>query len=656
MLKNDSIIKGYRVKRDDWHQVGPEEILLDSRLAEGEESLILAEQKMELPLTRRVALIFLVLAGAAIFVFWARVLQLQFFEGQKYQALAKANQSYTIPLAAPRGLIFDRAGKVLAQNKASYDLLVNFRVLGETEEKRRQAFDRLKSFLAEGDLVLDAAQVEALLETPPQESIALKNDLSQEEMLNLESVSREMTGVFIEESALRSYSLGEAAAHLIGYLGKISPEEKEEYQNYYLSEKVGKDGIEDLYEKFLRGRPGLKKYSLDSRPEQDEPVFQESAQAGQSVVLNLDLGLQTKLFESLNSRYLALKKSNPEVSGASAVALDPRTGGILAMVSLPSYDANRIVDGLSAEEFAEFFENKTQPLFNRAIAGQYPAGSTIKPVMGAAALQEGVVKVTDRFDDMGGVLSLVNPYSANVVYSFRDWAVHGVVDLYSAIAESCNVYFYMMGGGYEDFEGLGAERIAQYFKKFGLGKKTGIDLPGEKDGFVPTVAWKKEVKNDAWYIGDTYHLSIGQGDLLVTPLQMASAVAAIANGGVLYRPRVVDKVVDSEENVIQTVAPEVLNQSFIEPRFLNDVRKGMRQAVLEGSARQLAALPVSSAGKTGTAQTGRGTNTHAWFTAFAPYENPEIVIVVMVENGGEGHAAAVPVVKEALEWYFSEPY
>jgi len=656
MLKNDSIIKGYRVKRDDWHQVGPEEILLDSRLAEGEESLILAEQKMELPLTRRVALIFLVLAGAAIFVFWARVLQLQFFEGQKYQALAKANQSYTIPLAAPRGLIFDRAGKVLAQNKASYDLLVNFRVLGETEEKRRQAFDRLKNFLAEGDLVLDTAQVEALLETPPQESIALKNDLSQEKMLNLESVSREMTGVFIEESALRSYSLGEAAAHLIGYLGKISPEEKEEYQNYYLSEKVGKDGIEDLYEKFLRGRPGLKKYSLDSRPEQDEPVFQESAQAGQSVVLNLDLGLQTKLFESLNSRYLALKKSNPEVSGASAVALDPRTGGILAMVSLPSYDANRIVDGLSAEEFAEFFENKTQPLFNRAIAGQYPAGSTIKPVMGAAALQEGVVKVTDRFDDMGGVLSLVNPYSANVVYSFRDWAVHGVVDLYSAIAESCNVYFYMMGGGYEDFEGLGAERIAQYFKKFGLGKKTGIDLPGEKDGFVPTVAWKKEVKNDAWYIGDTYHLSIGQGDLLVTPLQMASAVAAIANGGVLYRPRVVDKVVDSEENVIQTVAPEVLNQSFIEPRFLNDVRKGMRQAVLEGSARQLAALPVSSAGKTGTAQTGRGTNTHAWFTAFAPYENPEIVIVVMVENGGEGHAAAVPVVKEALEWYFSEPY
>ncbi len=656
MLKNDSIIKGYRVKRDDWHQVGPEEILLDSRLAEGEESLILAEQKMELPLTRRVALIFLVLAGAAIFVFWARVLQLQFFEGQKYQALAKANQSYTIPLAAPRGLIFDRAGKVLAQNKASYDLLVNFRVLGETEEKRRQAFDRLKNFLAEGDLVLDTAQVEALLETPPQESIALKNDLSQEKMLNLESVSREMTGVFIEESALRSYSLGEAAAHLIGYLGKISPEEKEEYQNYYLSEKVGKDGIEDLYEKFLRGRPGLKKYSLDSRPEQDEPVFQESAQAGQSVVLNLDLGLQTKLFESLNSRYLALKKSNPEVSGASAVALDPRTGGILAMVSLPSYDANRIVDGLSAEEFAEFFENKTQPLFNRAIAGQYPAGSTIKPVMGAAALQEGVVKATDKFDDMGGVLSLVNPYSANVVYSFRDWAVHGVVDLYSAIAESCNVYFYMMGGGYEDFEGLGAERIARYFEKFGLGKKTGIDLPGEKDGFVPTVAWKKEVKNDAWYIGDTYHLSIGQGDLLVTPLQMASAVAAIANGGVLYRPRVVDKVVDSEENVIQTVAPEVLNQSFIEPRFLNDVRKGMRQAVLEGSARQLAALPVSSAGKTGTAQTGRGTNTHAWFTAFAPYENPEIVIVVMVENGGEGHAAAVPVVKEALEWYFSEPY
>jgi penicillin-binding protein 2 len=226
------------------------------------------------------------------------------------------------------------------------------------------------------------------------------------------------------------------------------------------------------------------------------------------------------------------------------------------------------------------------------------------------------------------------------------------MNLYSAMAESSDIYFYYVGGGYEDFNGLGADKIIQYYRKFGLGSKTGIDLPTEAEGLIPTPAWKEEVKGEEWYLGDTYHISIGQGDLLTTPLQVLSWTATVANGGQVLRPYLVKEGVDREKNVIFKNEKNVIREGFISDEYIDQVKRAMRETVLSGSGKLLSGLPVSSAGKTGTAQHGGSDKTHAWYTAYAPYEDPEIALVVLIEEGGEGHDAAVPVANDILKWYF----
>jgi penicillin-binding protein 2 len=238
---------------------------------------------------------------------------------------------------------------------------------------------------------------------------------------------------------------------------------------------------------------------------------------------------------------------------------------------------------------------------------------------------------------------------------FPDWKAggHGLTDVRKALAESVNTFFYAVGGGYGDIQGLGIDRLKKYAELFGLNHQLGIDLPGEASGFIPSKVWKESVKKEQWYIGDTYHLSIGQGDLLVTPLQVSSYMAAVANGGILFKPQIVNKITDASGNLVKELKPEVIRENFIKPEYLQVVREGLRQAVTAGSSRALADLPFTSAGKTGTAQFGNENKTHAWFTAFAPYENPEIVITVIVEGGGQGNELALPIAKQALQWWFS---
>jgi penicillin-binding protein 2 len=316
------------------------------------------------------------------------------------------------------------------------------------------------------------------------------------------------------------------------------------------------------------------------------------------------------------------------------------------MVSLPSYDNNQFAVGISTKDYQMLIENPDQPLFNRSVSGEFPSGSTIKPVMAAAALQERVVSENTKFQSSGGLRI--------GQWFFPDWQAggHGSTDVRKAIAQSVNTYFYYIGGGYEEFQGLGVERIVRYGKLFGLGEQTGIDLPGEAKGFLPTPDWKKEAKGEPWYIGDTYHLSIGQGDLLVTPLQVAMYTAAFANGGTLFRPHLVKTVLFGDDRIMTSVKEEPIREKFIDEYDMQVVRDGMRQTVLSGSARSMQSVPVPVAGKTGTAQWSSKKDPHAWFTGFAPYDNPAVAITVLIEEGEEGSSVAVPVAREFLTWYF----
>ena len=322
---------------------------------------------------------------------------------------------------------------------------------------------------------------------------------------------------------------------------------------------------------------------------------------------------------------------------AAVVAQDPQTGEILALVSLPGFDNNIFNDPKEyAMQLNSVLQDKDQPLFNRVISGEYPSGSTIKPMMAIAALEEKIISRWTSILSLGGI-------KINVWY-YPDWKAggHGKTTVTKALSESVNTFFYYIGGGYKDFKGLGLEKITKYAKKFGFGKMLGVDLPGEAEGFLPSREWKKQVKNEDWYIGDTYHLSIGQGDLLVTPLQINNLTSIIANNGIFYKPKLV------------VGKAEIIKQDFINQENISIIKQGLRQAVTSGSARYLNDLPFTSAGKTGTAQVGGGKDPHAWFTVFAPYENPEIVLTILIENGGGGDKTAVPVAKEILKWYFGK--
>jgi penicillin-binding protein 2 len=281
------------------------------------------------------------------------------------------------------------------------------------------------------------------------------------------------------------------------------------------------------------------------------------------------------------------------------------------------------------------------------VSGEFPSGSTIKPIFAAGALQEKVITEVTSFLSTGGLRI--------GEWFFPDWKTggHGVIDVKKAIANSVNTFFYYIGGGYGDFKGLGVSGLVKYARLFGLGEPTGIDLPGERAGFVPTADWKEQIKKEPWYIGDTYHFAIGQGDVLVTPLQVANYTAAIANGGILYEPHLVSKILGEDNKIIEEIKPVVIRRDFIDTANLKIVRAGMRETVTLGSARSLNALPVSVAGKTGTAQWSTKKSPHAWFIGFAPYDNPQVAIMVLVEEGVEGSTIAVPIAKDILNWYFS---
>jgi len=643
-------LKKYFIKHNFKENIEAEEIFLDS---EAERSLE-EKGKLEQPIKNRNFIFLYILIVACLAVFFLRAGYLQIIKGEYYSGLSQGNKLRIYTTTAPRGIIYDRSKKPLVYNEPSFDLVIDLvDFLENSSLVQDNILEKIIEIISSDENVFIIDELKLKIEEGRKitSRLVLAENINRESALILESLVDDWSGIRLEKNAQRQYLFSKSFAHILGYTGQISPEELKNHPDYSLNSQIGKDGLERQYENTLRGEPGQEQIEIDALGRTRNLFASKPPIPGHGLVLFVDSELQKKLYLSLKAMLKKLSLSEKGISKAAAVAINPNNGGVLAMVSFPSFDSNLFAQGISQTEL-DFLMRKTDlPFLNRVVAGQYPPGSTIKPLIAASALEEKIINFREQINCRGAI-SIINQYDPGIVYRYPDWKVHGLTDVIKAIAESCNIYFYIVGGGYEQIEGLGVEKIKKYLQSFGLGQNTRIDLPYEEAGLIPDEEWKINYVGEEWYLGDTYHLSIGQGDILATPLQMAMAISSIANGGVLYQPRLVDKIVDSEKEEIIRTQTKIVRDNFIQKENIAAVQRGMRQAVLTGSAVALSNLPVDAAGKTGTAQFGTKGDTHAWFIGYAPYDNPQIVLAILVEGGGEGHRAAVPVAKDVLEWYF----
>lgn len=607
----------------------------------------------KLTFNHKYLLTFLVLVGL---VFFVRLFGLQIINYKNYLSLAEGNRLRIQYLLAPRGLIYDNFGTKLVVNEPSFELIATPLDLPKDPEALSAEISKISAFFA-----LNEPEVTALIKKSNPTSffpVTLKQNVDKERAVVFVTQEQLFPGFSLENNPQRAYIDPLVYAHVLGYTGKLVEGEHEKLKDegYLYNDIIGKEGIESSYEKFLRGTPGQRLVEVDVKGVVKNTFQQKPALPGDSLTLYLDAGLQKVLYDSLSKQI-----ANRRAKRAAAVAIDPTTGGVLAMVSLPSYDNNLFSKGISSADYSKLITDPDFPLFNRVTSGTYPPGSTVKPFLAAGALQEGVITEKTKITDTGKLV-VPNQFNPALSQTFRGWKPEGlgVMDVYSAIAMSSDIYFYTVGGGQKilNIDGLGAQKVADYFKAFYLGHPTGIDLPTEKSGLVPTPDWKEQhfygdKINQKWYLGDTYNMSIGQGFMLVSPLQLTLATAAVANGGSIMRPRLVKTVTQEDGKAVQTYQPEILSSNFIDKKYLDIVRAGMRQTVTGGTAGSLAAISMPIAGKTGTSQFEGSdlSKTHAWFTSYAPADNPKIVLTVLVEAGGEGSGAAVPVAKDVYEWY-----
>jgi penicillin-binding protein 2 len=581
-----------------------------------------------------------------------RVGWMQIIKGDYYSSQAEGNSVHTKNIEAKRGTIYDSTGRPLVRNSANFLLYLMPAELPSDQAKREDVLEKAGAIIYPDD----AAQREQLLSglrdkfakldpSSPKYSqpIFIIDNLDYDKAMLFNLSAQEMPGIDLSVKDQREYLTDGvfSLSHILGYTGKVS--DADIAKGYQSIDYLGKAGIESSWEDVLRGQSGEEKIQVDAFGNEKKILSEQSARDGSDLELSIDYDLQKHSEEFLEKR---LKETNISEK-AVVVILDPNNGEVLTMISVPSYDNNLFARGISSDEYSKLINSADQPLFDRAISGQYPSGSTIKMVVAAAALQEGVITEHTTVNSTGGIRV--------GQWFYPDWKAggHGVTDVRKAIAWSVNTFFYTIGGGYEDFSGLGVDRLSNYMRLFGLGTETGIDLPSESPGFVPSKAWKEQVKGEKWYVGDTYHLAIGQGDLLVTPLQDANWTAVFANHGTLYQPHLVKAILTNNDQTVTPVKPKIIRQNIVDQYNIEVVRQGMRQTVTDGSADKLQSLPVQVAAKTGTAQWGSGTIPHAWFTCFAPYKNPQIVVTVMVEEGKEGSQISLNVAQDILQYYFT---
>lgn len=570
-----------------------------------------------------------------------RLMLLQIVRGQDFRSQVDHRSASVEILPAPRGAILDVNGQPLVINAPDFVLSITPADLPRSASEKQLVLQQVADLTT-----VELNEITSMVTNPQHrrtDPVSIVDHIDTSTALQWMVTAAKWPGVNVTAVPTRQYPLGAAASNVIGYIGKISQSELQQRPEASLIDLTGKTGIEKQYNDELTGTDGSREVKRNVFNQASGAVTTVDPTPGQTLHLSIDADLQQHLYDRLLT---AIHQGRS--TGGAAVAIDPRNGRVLALVTAPSYDDNWFVSAGHSEDIRKALTDSKKPLLNRAIAGQYPSGSIVKPLIGTAALAEHIVTPDTTVLSTGG-LSVGGQ-------SFPDWKSggHGVTNISKAIAESVNTYFYEVGGGYEDQKGLGVDRIVKYLQLFGWGTPVGIDLPGEESGLLPTKEWRDTIRTTPWRLGDTYHLAIGQGDLEVTPLQVATSVAAIANGGTLFQPQLLTKVTSPDGKTLDTVQPHVIRTNIAPLQYIKDVQVGMRQGVLSGSSRAMQSVPVPVAGKTGTAQFGVGSHTHAWYTCFAPYDQPTIALAIVIEGGGEGNEIALPVAKDVLTWYFGQ--
>ncbi|HTN71284.1 MAG TPA: penicillin-binding protein 2 [Methylomirabilota bacterium] len=569
----------------------------------------------------------------------ARLTFLQIIQGERYTFLSENNRIRIKRIPGTRGMVFDHQGQLLVDSRPSFDLLF----VPEDSEEPENTLRRLAHYLGRDEKEL-LAILEENKQRPAFDEVILGRDVDWSTVVAVESHQLDLPGITLRTRPRRSYANGAMAAHVLGYMGEIGSKQLKllKEQGYAVGDEIGQFGLERRWEEVLRGQSGGQQVEVDALGRRVRVLHEVPDVPGYTVNLTLDRELQETAFEALNGKE------------GTIVALDVQNGAILAMVSTPAFDPNVFARGIKAEEWRGLIQDRLRPLSNRAIQGQYPPGSTFKIIMAIAGLEEGVLQPEARIFDPG--------YYNFGNRAFRDWKKggHGYVDLHRAIVESCDVYFYQLGPR------IGIDRIAKWARAFGLGEKSGLGLDDERSGLVPDSEWKRKKYRQPWYPGETVSIGIGQGYLTVTPLQLANMMAAIANGGTLYRPRLVAKVESVDGATVREYGPEKIRTIAIKPETLERIRNALADVVKApgGTGGAARSSLVEIAGKTGTAQVvemkGAYVKTeqltyfnrdHAWFVSYAPVENPRIAVVVLVEHGGHGGDAAAPLAKKVIEKY-----
>jgi penicillin-binding protein 2 len=556
-----------------------------------------------------VALLFALLAG--------RLWLLQAIHGQHYRELSEQNRIRDFSVPAPRGVIYDRRGQPLISNRAAFTVSV---LPMEVRQPARLA-EALSPVIG-----MDRDEIRAKIEAGrrrPFEPVPLRRDVDKTVVLSIEENRIDLPGVVIEAEPVREYLHQSLAAHALGYLGEITEDELRGKPGYRAGDLIGKSGVERVYDDVLRGFAGRLRVEVDATGRPQRVLDRQTARPGRSLVLNLDATLQAVAEAQLAGKVGAV------------VAMDPRNGEVLALASAPTYDPTLFAGGISTASWKRLTGDRRIPLLNRAAEGTYEPGSVFKIVTGLTALSERVATRASVFHCTGALVL--------GRWVFRDLAAYGTVNFIRGTQVSCNVMFWTLG------RMVGDAHLSRYAMGLGLGRPTGIDLSAEAAGFIPTAEWKQRTWKEPWYPGDTLNMAIGQGYVLTTPLQIARMVSAVANGGTLYRPRLVRKVLSAGGTEVRGVAPAGEPTGVTLPAdALQTMREGLRAVVAAGTGRAAAVEGLEMAGKTGSAENPRG-RPHAWFVGYAPVDRPALVVVAFVEHGYRGGIVAAPIVKAMFE-------
>lgn len=573
-----------------------------------------------------------------IVLLWGRAMYLQIIKGDYFRLVAEGNRIRSEVIPANRGLIYDRFGNLLVKNVSYFFLYIKPDLLPSDEAAKEKIFDELAS-----TLVIDKNELKNRFYNNKKDidKILVYENVPYDAAIKLMIQSEDQDSLEIAYEPRRQYFVDFGLSPTLGYLGDVNTEDlKDKRYNYH--SRIGKDGLELTYEEALKGRDGFKQIEVDALFREKSIISRTDPIDGSDLILTIDSKAQAKLTEIMSQNASRTGKNK-----MAAVVLDAQDGGVLAIGSLPTFDNNIFTTVLNTSDYEKIISDPNTPMLNRVVAGTYPLGSVFKSVVGSAALEEKIITPQFKVNSVGGI---------NVGGNFfPDWRPggHGSTDIYWAIADSVNTFFYSIGGGNNQWlqTGLGVDKIVDYAKRFGLSKTTGIDLPSEAEGFLPSKEWKQKTFNERWYLGDTYNLSIGQGYLLATPLQAAVIMSYFANNGTVYQPHFVKEIKQNDQTEVSK--PQVALTNIISSDNLKVMREAFRLTVTDGTAQSLQSVAVPVAGKTGTAQFNRNKTPHSWFVAFAPYDNAKIVMAVIVEEGGDT-GLAVTVVRQFMEWYFSK--